>query len=154
MDIYLWLYLVIIVAPAGVLFHEMGHVLGAKIISADYIRLSIGIGKIVKTISLKKIRVTIQAIFFLGGSTQSERKTPYKSLDIIIMTVLGPISSGVFAFIFYVLYNIFPNHYLQLLFLFNLWLAFVNIIPFKIKRKQSDGYTILKLITQKGTLFK
>src|SRR5690625_24661 len=151
MDIFLFLYLVFVVAPIGTIIHECGHLFGAGTTQADQITLSIGQGKQVISFSGKKMHITIHAIFFLGGLAQSKRNSPYKSVEIIWVTFCGLLSSGIFAVFFYFLYNAYPNPYIQLLFLFNAWLAVVNSIPFKIKGIQSDGYTICKVIFQSGT---
>lgn len=149
MDIYLFLFLVFIVAPIGTLIHESGHLIGARTIQADQVTLSIGRGKQIGSFSLKRIRIDIHAIFFLGGLAQSERDPPYKPTEIIWITFCGLLSSSIFAIIFYLLYHTYSNYYIQLLFLFNGWLAVVNSIPFKMKGKQSDGYMICKLILRK-----
>lgn len=150
MDIYLLLYLVFVVAPIGTIIHECGHLFGAWATQADRITLSIGRGKQIMSFSGKKMQITIHAIFFLGGLAQSKRTTPYKAIEIIWVTFCGLLSSSIFAVLFYFLYNAYPNPYIQLLFLFNGWLAIVNSIPFKIKGMQSDGYTICKVILQSG----
>lgn len=154
MDIYLLLYLVFIVAPLSSLLHEMGHAAAARIVGADQITLSIGLGKRINTVIFDKVQITFHAIFFLGGLAKSERIIPYKSWEMVWITMIGPITNAFFAFLFYILYVMYPNDYLHLLFLFNLWLAFVNSIPFKIKERHSDGYLILQTITKKNTPFK
>lgn len=146
MDIYLFLYLVFVVAPVGTIVHECGHLLGAGTVQADKITLSIGRGKQMISFSLKRIRITVYAIFFLGGQARSKRKTSYKPMEIIWVTFCGLLSSSLFAVLFYFLYNAYSSPYIKLLFLFNGWLAIVNSIPFKINGMQSDGYTICKEI--------
>lgn len=116
---------------------------------ADSINLSIGLGKKLGTLSVKNLTITIHLFFFLGGFVQSNRKPAYRTLEIICITAFGSFSNGIFSILFYLLNNIYYNQYIQLLFLFNLWLAIVNMIPFKIKGKQSDGYTILQTISKK-----
>ncbi|MBY7143452.1 M50 family metallopeptidase [Virgibacillus sp. NKC19-3] len=154
MDIYVLLYLVFIVAPLSSLLHEAGHAAAARTVGADQITLSIGLGKRINTVIFANVHITFHAIFFLGGLAKSERVIPYKSWEIIWITIVGPCTNAFFAFLFYILYGMYPNDYLQLLFLFNMWLAFVNIIPFKIKEKCSDGYLILQTISRKDTPFK
>lgn len=146
MDIYLFLYLVFIVAPAGAVIHESGHLLGAAVVQAKHISLSIGEGKEIISFSFKRIHITVHLLFFLGGLAQSERETPYKPLEMIWITACGILSSGLFAALFYLMYNTYENAYLYLFYLFNGWLAVANSIPFKIKDKQSDGYVIYKIL--------
>ncbi|UJL44757.1 site-2 protease family protein [Virgibacillus sp. NKC19-16] len=154
MDIYLLLYLVFIVAPLSSLLHEAGHAAAARTVGADQITLSIGLGKRINTVIFAKVQIIFHAIFFLGGLAKSERAVPYKSWEIVWITIVGPITNALFALLFYILYVMYPNDYLQLLFLFNIWLAFVNSIPFKIKERRSDGYLILQTISKKNTPFK
>lgn len=154
MDIYLLLFLLLIAAPISILLHEVGHACAARIINADLIIITIGRGKKLKTVCFKKLQIIIYNIYFLGGVAESKRNNPYQSLEIIWIAFSGPIFSGIVAFLFYMLNVLYPNNYLQLLFWFNVWLAVVNMIPFKINEKQTDGYMIIKLISQKYPLFK
>ncbi|MEC5422348.1 site-2 protease family protein [Virgibacillus sp. C22-A2] len=152
MDIYLLLYLLFIVAPLSTFLHEIGHAFAARTVKADHISLSVGSGNLIKTIYLEKLKINIHIIYFLGGLAKSQRKIPYKNLEIAWVTIAGPIINGIAAFLVFYLYTMFPNNYLQLLFLFNCWIAIINILPFKIKGKQTDGYTILQVITQKESV--
>lgn len=154
MDIYLLLYLILIVAPLSIVLHEMGHAFAARIVNADLITVTIGKGKRFKRIGLKRTQIIVYSNFLLGGVAESIRNKPYNSFEVIWITIFGPILSGIIAFLFYILNEMYPNNYLQLFFWFNIWLAVVNIIPFKIKGKQTDGYMIIKVITQKYPLLK
>ena len=151
MGVYLFLlFLFFVVAPIGTIIHESGHVIGAKIVKADNINLSIGLGRKIGTLSFGNFQITVNMLFFLGGYVQSHREPSYRSLEIICITAFGSINNALFALLFYLLYGIYYNHYIYLLFLFNLWLAFVNIIPFKISGKESDGYAILKTLIRRN----
>jgi len=149
MNIALLLFTLFIVAPIGTFIHESGHMLGAQFMKADCVQLSIGLGKRLGTICFKKIHITIHALFFLGGFVQSERKLPYKPLDIFWITICGPMNNGIFALLFFSLNGIYANQYIYILYLFNLWLAIINMIPYKVKNRHSDGYIILKIILPK-----
>ncbi|MFD1039233.1 M50 family metallopeptidase [Virgibacillus byunsanensis] len=149
MDILLLLYLILIVAPIGSIVHELGHALGARILSANHVILSIGTGKKLFHYSCKYLDVAIHPIYFIGGHSYSERGNPYKNHELIWISICGPISNGLFSLLFFYVYNLFPNSYIQLLILFNLWLALVNMIPFQFNGKQSDGYTVFKRILKK-----
>ena len=154
MNIYFILYLLLIVAPIGTIIHETGHLIGAIIVKADRISISIGLGKKIGTYSFRNVTINIHTLFFLGGYVQSQRKASYETSEVVWITIFGPINNAVFAMIFYFMNEIYVHPYIQILFLFNLWLAVVNIIPFKIRGKQSDGYMILKAILKRDTLFK
>ncbi|MBP1949514.1 site-2 protease family protein [Virgibacillus litoralis] len=149
MNISLLLYLLFVVAPIGTVLHEAGHVLGAKSLKADHVRLTIGSGTIVNTFIIRKVQVRIRAIFFLGGSASSERKNMYKPSELIWIALCGPLTNGFIALLLYILYMIYPSSYLLLLLLFNLWIAIINLVPFRFKEKQSDGYAIVKVLTKR-----
>ena len=147
MDLFLTLcFLLFVMSTLGTLIHESGHVLGAMFVRADNIHLSIGLGKPLTTFSLKKLHITVHRLFFLGGSVKSERYPPFRKLELFCVTVLGSINNGFFALLFYFLNEVHYNNYIQFLCIFNLWLMIVNLLPFKLKEKQSDGYTLLKMI--------
>ncbi|SDQ53136.1 hypothetical protein SAMN05216232_1940 [Virgibacillus subterraneus] len=149
MNISLLLYLLFVVAPIGTVLHEAGHVIGAKSLKADRMRLTIGSGKIVSSFFISKVQVTIRVIFFLGGLASSERKRIYKPHELIWIALCGPLTNGLTAFLLYLLNTAYPSNYLLLLLLFNLWIGLINLVPFRFKDKQSDGYTIVKVLTQK-----
>lgn len=147
-NIIILFYLILIVAPIGIIVHEIGHVVGAKIVKADKIYFSVGTGRRLICIVYQNIHLSLYALLFAGGHTSSERKRPYNKLEICCISILGPINNIFIALICYLLFDFNANRYVQLLVLFNLWLAFVNLIPFKWKTRQSDGYSILKAFTQ------
>ncbi|WP_099158414.1 site-2 protease family protein [Virgibacillus ndiopensis] len=147
MDIYLIACLILFIAPISTIFHELGHIVGAKLVKAESVTLSIGTGNEVYNFNHKRIQIRLHALYFLGGVAYSERNIPYKSGEIIWITLCGPIFNGVVAILVSVLFDL-TNGFSQLLVLFNSWLAIVNIIPFKIKEKQSDGYTIIQTISR------
>lgn len=141
-------YLLFIVAPVGTLIHETGHAIGAGIVKADHVQLSIGLGKKIKSFSLKNFHITIHLLFFLGGFVKSNREPTYQPMEWLTISAFGPLHNIFYAIFFYYISVYFQSDYVRLLFLFNLWLAMVNIIPFKIRGKQSDGYTILQVLTK------
>lgn len=146
MNIYLFIFLLLIVAPIGTIIHEGGHLIGAKTMKADRIVISIGYGRKLFAITFKNIQINIRVYYFIGGHVENKRKIPYKLAEMIWIIGFGPFLNGIFAVIFYILYQLAPSEYVYLLFLFNLWLALINVIPFKIKEKQSDGYIIFNLL--------
>lgn len=154
MDVYLLLFLFFIVAPIGTFIHETGHAFGAKMVKADQMLVTIGQGKRIATFNWSNICIHLHLLYFMGGSNASNCQIPYKVKDIIWITICGPLNNIVFALGFYLLYIIMPSPYMYILFLFNVWIAFINIIPFKIKQKQSDGYIIFKAIIRRESMFK
>lgn len=150
MDIYVVLWLVLIIAPISTFLHEGGHVLGAKWRKADSIHLSIGSGKQVATFSYKQIRISLHSLFFLGGMAYNERNSPYQRTEIIFISLCGPLSNGVAAAAVFGLAG-FSWMPVRAFILFNLWLLVINLIPFSLRGKQSDGYTIMKTVSEQHT---
>ncbi|WP_188453748.1 site-2 protease family protein [Virgibacillus oceani] len=148
MDTYLIAYLILLIAPVSTVIHELGHIIGAKLVKADSVTLSIGSGKSVCKFNIKRLHIRLHALYFIGGIAYSERSIPYKTGEIIWITLCGPVFNGIFAMLVSVLFDL-TNGFYQLLVLFNCWLAIVNIIPFRLKEKQSDGYTIIQTISKR-----
>lgn len=144
MTVWFFLYILFIVAPLSTFIHELGHAYGAKLAKAENIELSVGLGKKLVSISLKQYRLSIHMFFFLGGSVKNRRDLPYQRRDIMIITMLGPLNNALFALIFYGIHLMDPSPYMIVLAMFNFWLAIVNIIPFKLWGKESDGFILLK----------
>ncbi|RYG73650.1 hypothetical protein EU245_06005 [Lentibacillus lipolyticus] len=142
------LYLVFVAGPVGTIVHEFGHALGATWVRADKIVLSIGSGKVIYDNKWKNVSVHIHMLFFLGGMAYSERALPYRQRETIAVAVAGPLLSVAAAIVCFLWYILYPADSVLLLTLFHSWIAFVNIIPFHVKGKQSDGYIIYKAIVQ------
>ncbi|WP_249871909.1 site-2 protease family protein [Oceanobacillus saliphilus] len=146
MDSYLIANLIFVIAPLTTLIHELGHVSGSLALKADYVQLCMGIGKRKSVTTYRRVEFIVYPFFFIGGFTRSERNKPYLKSERIWITILGPIFNGISALVSYLLNEVYPSEFLQLFFWFNIWMSFVNIIPFKINGKQTDGFTILELI--------
>ncbi|MFA1822802.1 site-2 protease family protein [Virgibacillus oceani] len=148
MNIYLILYLLFVVGPFSTIVHEAGHAFAARTAKADHIQLTIGCGKKIYEKSFQIFQLSIHRFFFLGGFATSSRNRQFKPSEKIWITIMGPLTSAMLAFIFYFLYYLFPNNYVLLFCLFNVWLTIVNLLPLNLKGKQSDGYKILQLMKQ------
>lgn len=150
MTVYL-LYLLFIVAPICTLIHEGGHAIGAILVKADKIHLTIGAGKKIWEMRYKNFRFSVRKIFFFSGMTKNERAKAYSHIEIAIISISGPLNNIVFAILFYLAYNTdtYVNDFLLLLCLFNVWLAFTNLLPFKLRDKQSDGYVMIQALIKK-----
>jgi Zn-dependent protease len=150
MDIYLIIYLLFIAGPLSIILHEAGHTFAARTANADQMQLSIGIGKKIYGKYFGKLELTIHSLFFLGGFSASSRSTQFTSTEMIWITLMGPLTSALAAVAFYFIHLVFPSHYVLLFFLFNAWLAIVNLLPLKVGEKQSDGYKIIQLIRNRS----
>lgn len=151
MSIWFVLYLLFVVAPIGTLVHESGHALGARLVKADSVVLCIGLGKEATSFSFKNVHFKVHMFFFMGGYVQSERETSYTTGEKCFIAFCGPMLNmlcaiGLFCIQVYVVDHTFIN----LLLLFNVWLALINMIPFKFGNKQSDGYTMYRVIKDRS----
>lgn len=143
------LILVFIIAPISLLFHEIGHVVGASTMRATSIRLTIGLGKPIWSTYIGDIQLVICRFFLINSVTATVRDIPFTRREKLLITFMGPSFSGLLTLITYIAYSTFvQSEILYLFYLFNLWLVIINLIPFKIGQKQSDGYTICTLLIQ------
>lgn len=144
-----FLILVFIIAPVSLLFHEIGHVVGAATMRATSIRLTIGLGKAFWQTSFGNIQIVLRRFFLINSVTATVRDTPFTRREKILITFMGPSFSGLLTIITYVAYSTFvQSELLYLFYMFNLWIVIINLIPFKLGQKQSDGYTISTLLIQ------
>lgn len=139
-------YLVLIAAPISTILHELGHLLGAKAVHAEKMTLQIGLGKPLISRSCGNVDFIIHRVYFVGGMTKSERTRPYNDHEKIWITMLGPATNAVVAFVTYFFLHLYPSKYMAVFFMFNIWMAAGNLIPFRWKGSQTDGGVILQLL--------
>src|SRR5690625_673682 len=138
---------VLLIVPFSLFWHELGHLIGAKIVRASYITLTIGIGKQIFKFKFHNITFVVNKLFIINSFIETNRSYSLSNREIIIITILGPISSLVLSLIAYCVYMlIMSNTIIYITFLFNAWIGLINLIPFKWNEQQSDGYTILKMM--------
>ena len=147
MTLYLLAFLIVVVVPIGTIVHELGHGIVALFAKADSVTLRIGLGKHIKTYELNRFTIHLNAIFFVGGLTESKRTPIYNAKEKILIALGGPVCNAILAVLFITLFYPTHNPYIQLFTLFQAWLMLINIIPFKWKGKKSDGYTIVQAIS-------
>lgn len=138
-----------ILAPITILIHELGHAFGAFMMRADKIELNIGAGSKLFSIKVRKWTINVFLLYFLGAHTGSERDPYFSKHEQIVISSSGPILNGLVGFIILQWNQTNFSTAMELFSLFNFWLFFINLIPFKIGEKQSDGYTIFKALQQK-----
>ncbi|WP_222599361.1 site-2 protease family protein [Aquibacillus kalidii] len=137
--------LVLVIGPLGTIIHETGHLLGALLGKADKAYLRIGIGQRVSKFEMKKVTIEFNRLFFIGGLTSSEKEnSSFTKKEGAFIILCGPLANLIVATIIQSIS--IENLYLSLFMMFNYWLAFINIIPFKTRNRQSDGYQFIKLV--------
>lgn len=143
------LLFLLIVAPITVFIHELGHAIGSLMMRADKIELNIGAGRKLFSIENSKWTIGVYIFYMLGAHTASERDPYFSKMEQIVISGFGPLLNGVVWFIVQQWNPADDFGIWQLFALFNFWLFFINLIPFRIKGKQSDGYTILRALQQR-----
>lgn len=154
MTLYLIVFLIVIVGPIGTIIHELGHGIMALLMKADSVILHIGIGKHVKTFVFRRFTIRLNIMFFIGGLTESEHTRSYNTLEKMCIALGGPACNAILAVLCIILFYPTHNPYIQLFILFQAWLMFINIIPFKWRGKKSDGYTMVQAMAERMTKYK
>src|SRR5699024_12477177 len=98
----------------------------------EQIYLIICAGKQIFTFTIGMLIVRIQQLFFMHFVTVSNRDKTYTSKERIVISIMGPAFSILLAVFFYSLFYFYFSVYVVYIgFLFNIWLAFFNLIPLK-----------------------
>jgi len=141
--------LIILLAPISLLIHELGHVYGATRMKATKVQLSIGIGSTLFQRDTNKFEIILRRFFLVHYATATVREEPFRRSEKLFITIMGPLFNAICAFsLFLIEYYVYTHLIIQLFMLFNIWLVVMNLIPFKIGQKHSDGYTIYRLFFQ------
>ena len=138
------IWFLLLIAPLTLFIHEFGHSIGAYLVKSDKIQLFIGVGKRIFSFHISKISIHIHTIYMLGGHTASERNPFYTKSEQIIISLFGPLLNGVMGILGTVLFYGSNSSVLLFFNLFNIWLCVINLIPYRIGDRQSDGYVVLK----------
>ncbi|WP_407268748.1 hypothetical protein [Radiobacillus sp. PE A8.2] len=139
----------LVIAPIGIIVHEFGHALGAVFVNADEVTLHIGSGNAFKSIKLLKINVVFHKYILFGGRALSTRTVEFTKLERIVITLAGPILNIFVVVVLYVFKQDFTSFFIELLLLFNGWMALFNLVPFKRNGQMSDGYQIIHILRSK-----
>ncbi|MFG6148640.1 site-2 protease family protein [Halobacillus sp. B23F22_1] len=137
-------FLVLVAAPLTLVIHELGHVLAGALCGARYAVLTVGTGRSIIRIKFQKLHIIIGSLFFIGGYSINVKEPDFTNLQKVLISSGGPLANGItFGLALIIPINI-EIEVIHLFFLFNLYLAVVNLIPFRIGDRKSDGYLILK----------
>ncbi|MFC7060507.1 site-2 protease family protein [Halobacillus seohaensis] len=137
--------LLFIVAPIGLTIHEMGHTGIGLFSGSKRSVLTIGLGPPIIRIKLHKLHIIIHALYFFGGYSSNEKNSGFSPLQKILISLGGPLANGLFASFLIMTTRSFVNEpFIDLLIMFNLYLAVINLVPFRLGRRKSDGYRVLQ----------
>ncbi|KQL52566.1 hypothetical protein AN964_02775 [Heyndrickxia shackletonii] len=140
------IWFLLFIAPLTLFIHEFGHSIGAYLVKSDKIQLFIGVGKRLFFFRISTISFHIHTFYMLGGHTASERDPYYSKVEQIIISLFGPLLNGVVGILSTLIFSASNSSVLLFFNLFNIWLCVINLIPYRIGDKQSDGYVILKIM--------
>src|SRR5699024_9740539 len=119
MDPYLQLFIyIIIITPVSLLWHELGHVLGARIVRASHVTLTIGIGNPLWERTFQNITFIIRKLFLFNSLTETKRPYLLSRKDKVVITFMGPMNSLLLGIIAYAIFTFIMPH----LFLYSLFL--------------------------------
>ncbi|WP_078544129.1 site-2 protease family protein [Litchfieldia alkalitelluris] len=138
------IYLLLLIVPVTNLFHEMGHALCAKLFKLSEIHIGIGTGKLLYRFKIVGIVINIHMLYFIGAYTTNEGSTneiPQWQKGLISLG--GPFINIVISIIV-LLVTTQESMFFELFILFNLWVGLMNLLPYRIKKRESDGLIFLK----------
>ncbi|MEC3884721.1 hypothetical protein GLW00_10365 [Halobacillus litoralis] len=143
------LLLIFLVAPISLFIHELGHLFPGRYFRADQSVLHLGRGKVIGRWRKSGVHVYIHLFFFQGAYSLNERKPPFKDREKAWISMGGPIFNTITAFILFLWFKDQGGDLLRIAFLFNTYLAIMNLIPFSIKGKDSDGYRLWSIVKRR-----
>lgn len=150
----LFVYLILIIGPIANFWHELGHTVAALLLKTDRVELTLGKGKAFTHFKINTVHITIQNIYFLGGVTNSRRAKAFNHQEKILLALAGPIFSLLLTILSFIGYLYFMHNILLMSMIYNGWIAFMNLVPFKLKNKKSDGYIAWQAFVQRKNTYK
>lgn len=139
------------ILPLTTLCHELGHFFVTRLFFIENVTVRIGSGKEMFRLKVKDLTVVLH-IFPYGGTTFFELNKNLSSMKQIILSLGGPLLNGCIAFFLLLPGLGSGDHYITIWFqwlaLFNLWMCVMNLIPYKIGLFYSDGWVIVKVISE------
>ncbi|MCD5323054.1 MULTISPECIES: site-2 protease family protein [Pontibacillus] len=136
--------LLFLIAPLCLLLHECGHALLARSAGAERVEVFLGVGPAYQMQVHPSFSIHIASLYFLGAMASYDKQDVFKPGERIAISLGGPLFSLGGAVLSWGSYLYFPHPILSFMIIFNLWLFAVNLIPFKIRGKRSDGSLILQ----------
>ncbi|WP_146817802.1 site-2 protease family protein [Halobacillus faecis] len=141
--------LIFMVAPLSLFIHELGHLFPGLYFRADQSVLHLGRGKVIGQWKRSRIKVYIHLFFFQGAYSMNERKPPFKDSEKAWISIGGPLFNAITAFVLFLWFKEQGGGLLRISFLFNTYLALMNLIPFSVKGKASDGYRLWSIVKRR-----
>ncbi|MBD8071485.1 site-2 protease family protein [Bacillus sp. PS06] len=145
--------LLFIVVPMTVFLHEVGHGLVARVMKIDGVEVVIGTGPMLVSFQFGGIHFQFHAIYFFGAYTTNLSAHEVSEWQRGLISLGGPLVNVGVAILAYLLLDM--NHMISELFvLFNVWVGLVNLIPYKLLKRESDGLIFIKSMYKEIRLIK
>ncbi len=141
-----WLILIIIIVPPSMFFHEIGHACFASMRGVPRIDVGIGFGKEFFSFRIRNVHVHLSLFFLFGAYASYSGEDDLTYGDKALISLGGPLFSMAAALLCWWGFFEFRFNLLFTFMFFNAWLALINLIPYKIKHKKSDGYAFIEAI--------
>jgi len=138
-DTLLFFYVVV---PLVHLIHEAGHVSMAKIHKVKKTEIGIGIGPKIADFNFKGTQIRINIIPFLGGYSSNDLTRELSHKEIAWISIGGPLFNLFSILLVLPFWTPFQFSFSALFVYFSLWIGIVNLIPFKLGEKCSDGWQV------------
>lgn len=131
------------IVPAVHLIHEMGHVLFAKLFGIKETEIVLGIGPELFHFSHASIRYRVHSLIFLGGYSTNSKEGVLSPEKVAFISLGGPLCNIASILLALPLLSEYDLLLLHLFILFSSWVGLVNLIPFKLGNRRSDGWQIV-----------
>ena len=130
------------IVPAVHLIHELGHVLLAKQFGIKETEIVLGIGPEWFRFSCAAIRFRVHYLVFLGGYSTNSREGVLSPEKVAFISLGGPLFNIASILLALPLLSEYDFLLFHLFILFSSWIGLVNLIPFKMGNRRSDGWQI------------
>lgn len=141
----------------AIIFHEIGHLLSAKLVGLTPRRLVLGKGYEILRFNFSNIKIILNEHLSGGMSFSTPSSLKYIKLKYFIKISSGLLTNLILAYLFYYFFGFKPHFLLRkygiglanAFIIANLSVALISLIPFQITylgiKTASDGLNILKL---------
>ncbi|MUV39734.1 hypothetical protein JNUCC1_03618 [Lentibacillus sp. JNUCC-1] len=142
MGVLIIMLFLIVIVPVSNALHEAGHMAAAAAVHSDRFNMIIGSGRPLWQLDFGRLTITVHRMFFIGASAEQTRESPFTPLEKTWISLCGPLLNVFASLIGLMALNWISLPLIEWFILYNMWLGIMNLIPLKIKQRQSDGYII------------
>ena len=143
----LFVILLIVIVPITNFIHEWGHILLARSLKVTGTMIELGVGPKICSFRLLGCQCQINAVYFLGAQSFNESDEVISNWNKGLIALGGPLGNLFIAILLSISITI-EDKAIWLFMLFNFWVGFVNLLPFKFFKKESDGLIFTKVLVQ------